>query len=136
MAMSVKTLTIGSQASLAFWSSDLISIGAGLASCGRGIRTSTDVSASRSTRKEMVCVDCGDGAVARRAFRSVFAARLTPCAEAVGEAFRRLVRSWPEANYTAPNIAESAIVEVTAIAPQIPLRMLDMTPVPSPHGDQ
>jgi len=29
--MSVKTLTIGSQASLAFWSSDLISIGAGTA---------------------------------------------------------------------------------------------------------
>src|SRR5947207_13611461 len=74
---------------------------------------------------EIVWVGASDAATP--APRSTFAARLTPsCGGAVENALRPLVRSWPEANCTAPNVAE------TAITPKIAVRRSDMTLVPRP----
>src|SRR5438552_17931315 len=75
---------------------------------------------------EIVWVGARDAATP--ATRSAFAARLTPfCAcGAVENALSPLVRSWPEANCTAPNVAE------TAITLKIPVRRSDMTLVPRP----
>ena len=61
--------------------------------------------------------------------RLALAARLIPSSGTVAATCRRPMRSWPDASWAAPNVAE------TAKAAKIPLRICDMSVCPSPHGD-
>ena len=89
-----------------------------------GTRTTTEVSSRPTLRIVIVSVRPG---AALSAARSALAARLISPAGSVAASSRRPMRSWPDANWTAPNVAEAARAAKNA------LKICDMTFCPAPQ---
>ena len=125
LAISVNTLTTGSQATVNFRSPDFINNGAEgplRASRATGMRTRTDVSESPYNRSEIVRVGTA-AAPAPRAARSALAARLMEASDVLGEFCVAPERSRPDANWTAPPTPH---ISETASAANNPLDSCDM----------
>src|SRR5439155_12540312 len=86
-----------------------------------GTRTTTEVSSRPTLRIVIVSVWFCAALIAER---SALAARLMSAAGAIKASCRRLARSWPDANWTAPNAA------VMARAAKIALNICDMAIIP------
>src|SRR6266403_4568102 len=128
LAISVNTLTTGSQATVnfrspGFRSPDLVTGGAEgalRASRATGMRTTTEVSERPYNRTETVRVCIAPSG--RRAARSALAARLMEVSDVPEEFCVAPERSRPAANWTAP----TPHVSETASAAKIPLDSCDM----------
>jgi hypothetical protein len=129
LAISVNTLTTGSQATVNFRSPDfrspdLVTTGADgalRASRPTGMRTTTEVSERPYNRTETARV--GVAPSGSRAARSALAARLMEASDVAEELGVAPERSRPAANWTAPPTPH---ISETAIAAKIPLDSCDM----------